>query len=178
MDVPIGAQVYCGNELCGHSTHVILVPTTNKVTHVVVEQEGVSGTGRAVPIELLEASTPHQLFLRCSKAELSEMERLETESIPSGAAETTVHQGHIPPFELVIGRGAWAEAWDGYAGLVDEFVVDPGTRRVTHLVLREGQLWGKRGIAVPVSVVSRIEEHRVLLRLSVDGVQDLPLVAV
>jgi hypothetical protein len=178
MDVPIGAQVYCGDELCGHSTHVILDPMTNKVTHIVVEQEGLLPASRMVPIEWLDASTPCQLVLRCSQDELARTKQVQTESVSSDLAETTLGHRVDPPFELAIGQGAWVEARDGYAGLVDEFLIDPRTRYVTHVVLREVHFWGKRGIAVPISAISRIEENRVRLRLNIDSIQELRTVPV
>jgi hypothetical protein len=37
------------------------------------------------------------------------------------------------------------------------FVVDPKTGHITHLVLREGHLWGQRDVAIPVNAIERIE---------------------
>jgi uncharacterized protein YrrD len=176
MNIPIGAQVYCGNELCGRSTHVVLNLMTNQVTYVVVEQNGALPTYRVVPIEWLEASTAHQLVLRCSKAELAESRPLEMESTSCNVAGTALGRAHVSPPELVVGQGAWVEAWDGYVGLVDEFLIDPRTCCVTHVILHEAHLWGEKAIAVPVSAVSRIEENRVRLALNIDSVQGLPTV--
>jgi hypothetical protein len=178
MNVPIGAQVYCGNELCGRSTHVILNPMTNKVTHIVVEQEELLPTDRMVPIEWLEASTAHQLVLRCSKAELAKRKPLQAGSTSSDPAETASGHAHVSPFELAVGQGAWVVAWDGYIGLLDEFLIDPRTCCVTHVVLREAHLWGEKAIAIPVSAIWRIEENRVRLGLNIDGVQGLPSVPI
>jgi hypothetical protein len=176
MDVPVGAQVYCGNELCGRSTHVILDLMTNKVTHIVVEQEGSLPARRMVPIEWLDASTSYQLVLHCSHDELAKSKHLQAESISSDLAETKLGHGRVSPFQLAVGQGAWVEAWDGYAGLVDEFLIDPRTRCVTHVVLREVHLWGDKGIAVPVSAISCMEENRVRVRLNIDSVRGLPSV--
>jgi hypothetical protein len=174
MDVPIGAQVYCENELCGCSTHVILNPMTNKVTHIVVQQEGPPFAGYIVPIEWLEASSPNQLVLHCRKDELAKRKHLQAGSVSSNPVQETWDSAYTLPHELAVKQGAWVEARDGYAGLVDEFLIDPRTWYVTHVVLREAHLWGKEGIAVPISAVSCIEEHRVRLRLNIDGVQRLP----
>lgn len=176
MNVPIGAQVYCGNEPCGRSTHVILNLVTNKVTHVVVEQNGARPVYRVVPIEWLEASTAHQLVLCCSRAELARTRPLEMESTYCDGAGMALRRAHFSPPELAVGQGAWVEAWDGYVGLVDEFLIDPRTCCVTHVILHEAHLWGHKAIAVPVSAVSRIEENRVHLALNLDSVQDLPAV--
>jgi hypothetical protein len=173
MDVPIGAQVYCENELCGRSTQVVLNPVTNEVTHIVVEQDGSFPEDRMVPIEWLEASTPYQLILSCSRAELAQRERLSLESSSSSSGETVLDREDSSAVGLAVKQGAWVEAWDSYAGLVDEFLIDPRTCCVTHIVLRGAHLWGGKGIAIPLSAVSCIEEDRVRLRLSIDGVREL-----
>ena len=36
MDIPINAKVSCSDGLFGQTTHVIIMPTTEKITHVVV----------------------------------------------------------------------------------------------------------------------------------------------
>ena len=53
--------------------------------------------------------------------------------------------------------GASVEATDGQVGRVQEFVIDPQNNRVTHLVLHEGHLWGKKDVTIPLdrSIASR-----------------------
>ena len=177
MDVPIGAQVYCENELCGRSTQVILNQLTKQITHIVVKREGLLCAGRKVPIEWLEASTPHRLFLSCSRAELVRSEYVQGEFTSTGPPKTGSGEVGRSLSELAIGQGAWVEAWDRYAGLVDEFYMDPGTHCVTHVVLREAHLWGNRKVVVPVSAISCIEEGKVRLDLdidNIDGLQSVP----
>jgi len=41
-------------------------------------------------------------------------------------------------------RGTRVEATDGHVGHVDEFVVNPENGHITHSVMREGHLWGKK----------------------------------
>ena len=36
MDIPINAKASCSDGPCGQSTHVILMPTTEKITHLVI----------------------------------------------------------------------------------------------------------------------------------------------
>ncbi len=84
----------------------------------------------------------------------------------------------IPPEDLAVARGAHVEATDGRIGRVDEFVVDDKSGHITHLVLREGHLWGKREIAIPVSEIDRIEEDVVYLKLDKQAVDELPPVPV
>jgi len=173
MDVPIGAQVYCENELWGHSTQVVLNRATNQVTHIVVEREGLQFAGRKVPIEWLEESTPSRLVLHCSRAELAKSEYVQGEFTSSGPKQTASDGEGCSPPELTVRQGAWVEAWDRYAGLVDEFLMDPHTHHVTHVVLHEIHLWGDRQVVVPISAISCIEEGKVRLTLNIDGMEGL-----
>ena len=61
-------------------------------------------------------------------------------------------------------------------GQVQEFVIDPKTDRVTHLVLREGHLWGKKDVTIPLDQIERIEEDVVYLKLDKAAVEHLPSV--
>jgi uncharacterized membrane protein len=79
-----------------------------------------------------------------------------------------------PPGELAIYRGTWVEATDGHVGTVGELVMDPSTGHITHMVLREGHLWGKREITLPLSAIDRIEADAVYLKLDKQAIERLP----
>ena len=51
--------------------------------------------------------------------------------------------------------------------------VDPGDHRVTHVLLREGHLWGRKEVAIPVSAVTKVE-NGIWLNLTKKQVEDLP----
>ena len=68
----------------------------------------------------------------------------------------TLQEEQLPEGELSIHPGADVEATDGRVGQVQDFVIDPATDRVTHLVLREGHLWGK-DVTIPLDQIERIE---------------------
>jgi hypothetical protein len=91
----------------------------------------------------------------------------------SGPPKTGPGQTGDAHSELSVRQGAWVEAWDRYAGLVDEFLVNPRTHRVTHIVLREVHLWGNKRIAVPFSAISRVQEGKVRLKLDIDNIEGL-----
>jgi sporulation protein YlmC with PRC-barrel domain len=80
----------------------------------------------------------------------------------------------IPPGELAVQRGASVEATDGYVGKVAEFVVDPKSRHITHLVLREGHLWGKKDVIIPLSAMGEIRDDSVFLNIDKDQIELLP----
>jgi sporulation protein YlmC with PRC-barrel domain len=71
----------------------------------------------------------------------------------------------IPESELAVRHGIPVEAIDGKAGEVDGFAIDPETRRITHLVLREGHLFTKKDVEIPVSEIDRLGELAVYLNI-------------
>jgi sporulation protein YlmC with PRC-barrel domain len=85
---------------------------------------------------------------------------------------------HIPESERAVRRGASVEATDGGVGHVGEFLVSPEDDQITHLVLHEGHLWGKKDVSIPVSAIDRIEEDVVFLNLSKDEVGALPSIPI
>jgi hypothetical protein len=56
--------------------------------------------------------------------------------------------------------------------------VAPADERVTHLVLREGNLWGQKDVTIPVSQIERIEANTVYLKLDKRNIEALPSVPV
>jgi len=61
---------------------------------------------------------------------------------------------------------------------VDKFLIEPASEHITHLVLREGHLWGRRDVTIPVSQIDLIEDSTVYLKLDKEGVGRLPGVPV
>ena len=81
---------------------------------------------------------------------------------------------HLPDGEIAVKRGAEVQATDGKIGRVDEFLVDPETLRITHLVLREATPLARREVSVPVSAIDSIYETTVYLKLAKKEVKALP----
>ena len=71
MDIPINARVECADGPCGRSTFLIIDPTKEQVTHLVVQEQEAPHTERLVPIELVLESTPQGIRLRCSRDALN-----------------------------------------------------------------------------------------------------------
>jgi sporulation protein YlmC with PRC-barrel domain len=197
MDIPTNADVLCDNDVCGRSTYVILNPVTKAVTHVVVKQKGFPYAERLVPLDKVLESTPHEIRLRCTEEELGHMERfVETEFLEAAGAASlggpymmwpfsypeygliALEHQHVPVGELAVRRGASVEAADGHVGRVDEFLVDATSEHVTHLVMREGHLWGQKDITIPVSQIDRIEEDTVYLKLDKKSIEALPAIPI
>jgi sporulation protein YlmC with PRC-barrel domain len=199
VDIPIGVDVKCARSEtpCGHSTYVIVNPLTENITHVVVNQGVFPHSERLVPIEQVEDCSADQICLRCTKEELAAMQAfIETEfvqeEIPHYYPDATlmwpivypdmepttvgVEHRQIPPGELAVRRGTDVQARDGRVGRVDEFMADPKTGHITHLIMREGHLWGEKDVTIPVSHIEHIEEDAVHLNLHKKDIEALPAI--
>lgn len=197
MDIPIDAQVQCVDGADGRSTAVILNPVTRRVTHVVVKQDSFPWLERLVPVEMVAETSPDQIYLNCNHQELHELESfVETEFVagdfpyepydlgqyhvwpyivPEDESVPVEHE-RVPPGELAVRRGNQVRATDGDVGWVDEFLVDRDTEQITHIVLREGHLWGRKDVLVPVSEIGQIDEDRVYLTLNKEEIANLPTI--
>ena len=198
MDIPIDAEVECTDGPGGRSTCVILNPFSHRVTHIVVKEKWFPHARRLVPVERVIESTPEQIRVDCTQDQLQKMESFtETRFIQSDIpddiygvedyrvwpyvlpeADLMVPLEHerVPPGELAVHRGSQVRATDGDVGRVDEFLIDPEGEHITHLVLREGHLWGQKDVVIPVSKIGRIEQDRVHLTLSKEEVANLPTI--
>jgi sporulation protein YlmC with PRC-barrel domain len=78
----------------------------------------------------------------------------------------------VPDGEVEVRRGERVHATDGPIGKVQGLVVDPHDHHVTHVLLDEGHLWGKKRVAIPISSVTGIDDG-VQLNLTKDEVGDL-----
>ncbi|MHB2027400.1 MAG: PRC-barrel domain-containing protein [Acidimicrobiales bacterium] len=78
----------------------------------------------------------------------------------------------VPVGEVEVRRGEHVHATDGPIGKVQGLVVDPSDHHVTHVLLDEGHLWGKKRVAIPIGAVSGVDDG-VQLNLTKDEVGDL-----
>ena len=192
MDIPLNVKVSCSDGPCGCTTTLILMPINNEITHVVVGDGSYPETGYLVPIDRIVESTPESMRLNCSQAELSSLPIFnQVEFISSGLSSSMlwpyatpaagflmIESEHIPVNELAIRRGAGVEATDGHAGRVDEFLINPIDNTISHLVLREGHLWGQKNITIPMSQIDRFEENTVWLKLDKKSIEALPAIPI
>jgi sporulation protein YlmC with PRC-barrel domain len=93
-----------------------------------------------------------------------------------GTAETITYDA-IPLGEVAIRRGQHIHATDGDIGMVEGLVIDPRNHHVTHVLLQEGHLWGRKEVAIPISAVTDFEDG-IRLDITKQEVQDLPPVAI
>jgi sporulation protein YlmC with PRC-barrel domain len=96
------------------------------------------------------------------------------DEIASGSQ--TVTYDVVPLGEVEVRRGEPVHATDGSIGKVQGLVIDPRSHHVTHVLLQEGHLWGRKEVAIPISAVSSVDEDGIKLSITKRHVQDLPAV--
>ena len=92
------------------------------------------------------------------------------------AGPQPITSDRVPAGEVEVRRGEHVHATDGPIGQVQGLVVDPHDHHVTHVLLDEGHLWGKKRVAIPIGAVTGVDDG-VQLNLTKDEVRDLPPVS-
>jgi sporulation protein YlmC with PRC-barrel domain len=93
-----------------------------------------------------------------------------------GNATEPVTYDTVPLGEVAVRRGEQVHAVDGDIGRVQGLVIDRD-RHVTHVLLQEGHLWGRKEVAIPIGAVIGVDDG-IRLNLTKQEVQDLPPVDV
>jgi hypothetical protein len=109
---------------------------------------------------------------------------LHLDSMPIGSAGFThldapsvpkpVMTDRVPLGEVEISRGDQVHASDGPVGVIEGLVVDPRDHHVTHVLLQEGHLWGRKQVAIPISALVHSDAGLVRVGLTKEQVRDLP----
>jgi sporulation protein YlmC with PRC-barrel domain len=180
----MGATASCVDGPGGKVSRVIIDPATETVTHLVIEPKYRLGVGRLCPLDLVD-TTAGDIRLRCTVEEFGRLEPAqETELIddvtvglnaPMGVISPvqTILQDVVPLGEADVDRGDPVHALDGEIGRVQGLLVDPDNHRVTHVLLQEGHLWGRKKVSIPVSAVTGVD-NGIQLSLTKRQVEDLP----
>ena len=184
----MGATARCVDGPGGTVSRMIIDPATETVTHLVIEPKHRLGVGRLVPLDLVD-TTAGDIRLRCTVEEFGGLEPAqETELIddagdlglgglnaPMGVISPVqaILQDTVPLGETDVERGDPVHALDGEIGRVQGLLVDPDDHRVTHVLLQEGHLWGRKKVSIPVSAVTGVE-NGIRLSLTKRQVEDLP----
>jgi hypothetical protein len=79
----------------------------------------------------------------------------------------------LPIGEVAVRRNECVHSTDGDIGKVHGLVVGQQDHHVTHILLQEGHLWGKKMVAIPVSAVVSMDGG-IKLNLSKSEIGDLP----
>src|SRR5580704_16733637 len=187
----MGATASCADGPGGKVSRVIIDPATETVTHLVIQPKHRLGVGRLVPLDLVDLvdTTAGDIRLRCTVEEFGGLEAAqETELIddvtagmglglnaPMGVVSPVqpIVEDVVPLGKADVDRGDPVHALDGEIGRVQGLLIDPDEHRVTHVLLQEGHLWGRKKVAIPASAVTGVE-NGIWLSLTKKQVQDLP----
>ncbi len=181
---------------------VVIDRTTRAVTHLVVEPQGRSGLARLVPLDLVDV-TKGEIRLGCTEAEFENLGPAEqtlaefvpgynvpVQMLPAGwrdAGGPVIDDSAprplripemetidiVPPGEVEERRGDRVHATDGDIGQVQALRIDLGSHQVTHVLLKEGHLWGRKEVAIPFDKVAGFDDV-IRLNITKQQVQDLP----
>ena len=199
MPFRMGADASCTDGACGQVSRIIVNPITGEVTHLAVDPKHRRGQGRLVPVDLVDATTG-QIRLRCTLAEFQTLRPAqETGSVPDldptghehpdnapnrvlwvllgvhepeGPQQVTVDS--VPSGEVDIHPELIVCATDGEIGEVQGLIVEPGGHRITHVLLQEGHMRGRKEVAIPIGAVTKIGTLLIHLSLTKHQVKDLP----
>jgi sporulation protein YlmC with PRC-barrel domain len=201
----IGAAAACSDGPCGVVSRVVVDPVARALTHIVIEPEHRSGLGRLVPLGLVEADGG-DVQVRSTLAEFGQLPSAEeTDFLPGGSGyhAYAAHEAYywpyfgleggddpqvalasavetrdtLPPGEIGVRRGEAVHATDGEIGKVEGLVVDSAEGRVTHVLLQEGHLWGRKQVAIPIGAVEKID-NGITVKLTKVEIEALPAVGV
>lgn len=198
--IPMKAKVVCSDGPCGQSTNVIVNPVNFKVTHVAIRNKDLpDNPTRLVPAGMVAKVAPEEITLTCSKADVAQMspfivsnfvpqsapgmayatgEAYYSQYVVNDTAYDSVNEQAIPAGEVEVHSGMSVQATDGKVGKLDALVLDPASGAITHILLREGHLWGKKDVAIPVSDIKYSDGESVYVSLDKAAIKSLPAVAV
>jgi hypothetical protein len=207
----LGATAHCSDGLCGEVSRTIIDPAARTVTHLVIQPRHRSGSGRLVPIHLVDEAAG-EIRLHCTLAEFDRLDPAEEVELVDddggygggyGQAEAVQGYGNVggmgvggsvsgmgigmglghrtptvvshavPLGETEVERHEHVHAIDGEIGQVEGFVVSSADHAVTHVLLKEGHLWGRKQVAIPVSAVASVDAG-IRLNITKKQVEDLP----
>jgi sporulation protein YlmC with PRC-barrel domain len=196
----IGSHALGSDGLRGEVRCLVINPAAGTLTHLVVEPAGREGLARLVPLDIVEV-TAGEIRLRCTGEEFRNLAPAEetlaefvpgydtpVQVLPPGwrdAGGPVIEGGTVPripeqetvdivpPGEVEERRGDRVHAADGDIGQLRGVRIDPLSRQITHVLLREGHLWGRKEVAIPFETVAGLEDG-IHLRITRQQVRDLP----
>lgn len=199
----IGAHVDAIDGRCGHLARVIFDPVADVLTHLIVEPGHHEELARLVPVDLVARVEEHLIGLNCTKQQFERLDEAEDIQflpsdpnaggygphastwpyyglgglgLPLGHHRNAMFTDRVPLGEVEIRRGDAVHARDGWVGEVQGLVIDPADHHVTHVLLQEGHLWGRKQVAIPIGASNRAGGE-IRVDLTKDQIEALPPVS-
>lgn len=135
-DIPLNVDVNCHDGNCGKSSHIIINPLNQTITHIVVQnEEFFDSSKRLVSLEKIIATTAKSIQLNCTQKELAGMERFtEIHYIAPDSAEYSsfglLPEHYFDEFDpYLMWPYVYSEA-DMYSLLIEDERIPPGEMAV------------------------------------------------
>ena len=198
----IGAEVVGGDGPLGHLIWVTLDPLGRRLTHLAVEPAHRVGLARLVSVDLVSTAGPpirvdldQEGFDRLEEAEETWFVPYQAEAddfvgpasamawpyfgvagagTGIGGTASPLVSDKVPVGEVEVRRGDRVRATDADIGRVQGLVVDPADDHVTHVLLQEGHLWGRKQVAIPIRAVRPRVGGAIEVALTAAEIRDLP----
>ncbi len=200
MNIPLHVPVYCTDGVFGHTTNLIVNPINRAPTHLVVNNRRALGDEHTVPVSLIALAVPDRIFVYCDRYTLAQMPRLQETAFDRLDSDPETRQTHLywpfflpeddalytayqpaarkhelAPETLAARRGMPAFAFDTPIGSIWGFIAHPATAAVGFLIIGHEHLWRRPEFTVPVGTIARIESGNVILEISAETVERLPV---
>ena len=197
-EITTKTKVECSDGPGGKSTHLIADPESGKLTHFVVKDKHFPNSpDRLVPIDLVKETAGGVIRLSCTRKELENLDpyttihyvqkgttdyslggqRLElanTSPLLDYAWVAEAEDKLLPEGELDVSRDMIVKTGGKKIGKVDGLIVDPDSGGITHLLMREGHLWGAKDVSIPITAVDSVDEDEVHLKIDKEAINELP----
>lgn len=189
-ELTIGARARCTDGQGGKVIRIVIDPDTRTVTHLAIEPSHHTAPARLVPLDLVDA-TSSEIRLGCTGAEFGELDAAEEIQMAEDIAPADLgpvdlasplataqpmevtFEDVVPLGETEVRRGDYVHALDDEIGQLQGVIIDRGDHRITHVLLKEGHLWGRKEVAIPASAVTDMTDG-IALNLTKKQVEELP----
>jgi sporulation protein YlmC with PRC-barrel domain len=156
----IGADVSCTDGVCGKLSRLVMELRARTVTHLVVSDRQFQG--RLAPLSLVDADPD------------SSYDQVRWHGTGWLADPPSVTYDTLPAGEVGVRGGEPVHATDGNIGQIQGLVIDSASSQVTHVLLQEGHVFGRKVVAIPIAAVTGADENGMQLNITKQQVKDLP----
>jgi sporulation protein YlmC with PRC-barrel domain len=161
----MGVPASCTDGFCGNVTYFVVDVGTLVVTDLIVEPERGEDLGKLVPVGLVEAADD-SVELECDLAAFDAL--ADAAEVLQSSLSDSPPSGH-----LAVRGDQPVHSSNGEIGKIRAVMVDARSRQVTHILLQEGHLWGKREVAIPWGSVTSVDGG-VHVSLTSEAIKGLP----
>ncbi len=150
----IGADAICTDGVCGKVIRLVVDPVARAVTHLVAEPRHRPGLGRIVPLDLVDAATPTEVRLRCTRAEFDQLgvaeetdfaPRASQDPYPGYSAEQIYTWPYYSP---IAAEGAPQPEEYGLTGTDSLPLDEVGIRRNERVLATDGEIGRVEGLVI------------------------------